>query len=134
MSTLPVAEREPFLDAAIEAVHVMPVGLCVHNYASSPCEIHHQCLRGCGDYLRVKGDQEQRDALLDLERRERAALEHHRKALCDGCFGVDKWIEQSEEHLNGIAAALAADDRSDAGAGVPVPVFEGAETKNRLLK
>lgn len=133
---LPVDERKAFLDGTIEAVHNTSLGLCLHNFAASPCPDHHECLRGCGDYLRVKGDLDQRKALLELRNKELAALESHQRALTEGFYGADKWTNSSKQHLAGINAALAIDDVVDANEdpNATVPVFPNAPSKRKELK
>jgi hypothetical protein len=133
---VPVDERKVFLDGTIEAVHNTSLGLCLHNFAASPCPDHHECLRGCGDYLRVKGDQDQRKALLELRGKEIAALESHQRALTEGFYGADKWAESSKQHLAGIEAALAIDDTPHEGPDhhVVTPVFPNAPSKRKELK
>lgn len=133
---IPKGERKNFLDGAVEAVHNTAFGLCLHNFAASPCGDHHQCLRGCGDYLRVKGDQDQRRALLELKRKELAALENHQLALAEGFYGADKWTDSSKQHLAGIDAALAVDEASDNCADeiTAIPVFPNAPSKRKELK
>jgi hypothetical protein len=133
---IPIDERRDFLDGTIEAVHNTSLGLCLHNFAASPCPDHHECLRGCGDYLRVKGDEDQRRALLDLRNKEIAALENHERALSEGFYGADKWAESSKQNLAGISAALAIDDTPSGGTAVntAVPVFPNAPSKRKELK
>jgi hypothetical protein len=48
---LPRSKRDVFLDAEIQAVHVTAFGLCLHDFAITPCPYHLNCLRGCPDYL-----------------------------------------------------------------------------------
>lgn len=136
VARIPVDERKVFLDGTVEAVHNTHLGLCLHNFAASPCPDHHECLRGCGDYLRIKGDQDQRRALLELRSKEIAALESHEKALADGFYGANRWADSSKQHLAGINAALAIDDISGDGdkQKVAVPVFPNAPSKRMELK
>jgi hypothetical protein len=133
---IPVDERKKFLDGTIEAVHNTGLGLCLHNFAASPCPDHHECLRGCGDYLRVKGDQDQRRALLELKNKELVALESHQRALAEGFYGADRWNDSSKQHLAGIDAALAVDDIPSEAMDdrAPTPVFPNAPSKRKELK
>jgi hypothetical protein len=113
----------------------MPHGLCSHNFASNPCEEHHECLRGCGDFHVVHGDTEQRAALLDLRRKQVAALEHSQRALLDKYFGAEKWVTSALEHLKGIDAALSfIGTAGEAPLGALVSVFPGAPSKLKELE
>lgn len=55
--SLPLSEREDFLDSFVQVSYRTPMGHCVTNIDEVPCPYHLQCLSGCGDYLHVKGDQ-----------------------------------------------------------------------------
>ena len=133
---IPLDQRKVFLDGSVEAVHNTSLGLCLHNFAASPCPDHHECLRGCGDYLRIKGDQDQRRALLELRANEIAALKGHQKALTEGFYGAGKWAKSSKEHLAGIDAALAIDDSLGESKenNTAVPVFPNAPSKRLELQ
>ena len=39
---LPVGERERFLDGQIQAMHVTPLGICIHDFAVEPCPLPSQ--------------------------------------------------------------------------------------------
>jgi hypothetical protein len=86
--------------------------------------------------MRVKGDLEQRNALLELRSKELAALESHQRALTEGFYGADKWADSSKQHLAGIDAALAIDDTPDEGLdqNVVMPVFPNSPSKRKELK
>src|SRR5437773_2346769 len=57
---LPHAQRDSYLDGEIQAVHVTPLGLCLHDFAVTPCPYHLNCVRGCSDYLRTRGSVSER--------------------------------------------------------------------------
>jgi integrase len=124
---LPTIERDEFLNGQIQAVHVTPLGICVHDFAIEPCPYHLNCLRGCHHYLRTKGDERERANLIRVQEvtvhalaraREQAASE--RPALADA------WIRHHEDTLRGIAAALAVDERKQTpdGTGMAVSNIE----------
>jgi|GEM_PF-2073515 len=108
--SLPLAERESFVRAAVEAAHVMSYGMCIHNFAASPCSNCNKCLRKCPEYIRIKGDMEQRQALLELKAIEEANRRRALEAAADGFYGAEKWALMAEETLDGIDDALAVDD------------------------
>jgi hypothetical protein len=116
---LPADERDKFLDAAVEAVHFTPYGVCVHNFAASPCEYHLACFRGCPDYLRLKGNTEERHALHRLREDTLVTLKKARSAEGDR----SGWARHAEETLRGLDAALAIDDEATAQDGTHVSVF-----------
>jgi hypothetical protein len=131
--TLPLAEREAFVAAAVETAHATNYGMCVHNFATAPCPKSMQCLRKCGEYLRVKGDADQRAALLDLRQLEEANRKRAQLALQDGFYGADKWVANSTEVLEGIDEALAVDDDLTLPDGAETKVFDGPSNQKKLL-
>ena len=122
-SSLPVSERDAFLDAAVEAVHITPFGVCVHNFAATPCKHHLNCLRGCGDYLRQKGNQQERATLLDLRKRTETELAKARDGVTQAEYGASNWVAHQEKTLAGVNAALAVDDDLPQADGEMTPVF-----------
>jgi hypothetical protein len=64
---LPRAKRDVFLEAEIQAVHLTAFGLCLHDFAVTPCQYHLNCVRGCPDYLRTKGGSSERDHLVQIQ-------------------------------------------------------------------
>lgn len=109
--TLPLAERESFLEGQVQAVHVTPMGICVHDFAVEPCPYHLNCLRGCPDYMRTRGDHKERRHLLSLKADTEEALAHvQRVAIEKGTVTVQAWVNHHEQTLRGIDAALAMDE------------------------
>lgn len=61
---LPKDERDVFLEGQVQAVHFTALGLCLHDYSIEPCPFHLNCMLRCRDYLRIKGNQEERKNLI----------------------------------------------------------------------
>lgn len=53
---VPLNKQEGFLRTRISAVHDVGPGLCIHNFAQTPCERHLQCTAHCEDYVWIKSD------------------------------------------------------------------------------
>lgn len=107
---LPVDERDSFLEAQIQAVHFTPMGLCVHDFALEPCPYHLNCVRGCADYLRVKGNERERACLLQLKTNTEQALAQAREFADKHDNEIAQaWVNHHKETLQGIAAALKKD-------------------------
>ncbi len=108
---LPEEERDEFLDGQVQAVHVTPLGLCIHDFAIDPCPYYLNCARKCPEYLRTKGNQQERTNLIQVQRRTKQALEiAQAQATAGNGETVQAWIEHYEETLAGVEAALAIDD------------------------
>ena len=124
---LPVAERDAFLDAAVEAAHVTPVGICVHNFATKPCEYHLQCLTGCGDYLRTAGDERERRAIIQVKTRAEATLAAAERAQDRGGLPeAANWVAHQRRLVAGAERALAVDAAPSTVTGATIAVYPGA--------
>jgi hypothetical protein len=112
---LPETEREAFLSSRLTMLHTTPLGQCGSNIAENPCQTAVSCLGGCGHYLRRKGDEASRLALLRIKRETLDALERA-KALASKANAAN-WIRGHETVLKNVAAALAIDDDTQIAEG-----------------
>jgi hypothetical protein len=124
--SLPPVSRERFLDAAVAAAHATPFGICLHDFATKPCEFHVQCLSGCGDFVRTKGDQGQIRNILQVKTKAEAVLEAAQRAAEEGFAYAPNWVHQQQRLLAGADRALAIEDSADIPNGDNVAVFPGA--------
>lgn len=107
---LPEGERDAFLSGQIQAVHFTPMGICLHDFAIEPCPYHLNCVRGCPDYLRTKGDQRERKHLLQVREHTQQALTYACQQAAEGKQNAaEAWIAHHEATLRGVEAALAVD-------------------------
>jgi hypothetical protein len=107
---LPESERDAFLSGQIQAVHFTPMGICLHDFAIEPCPYHLNCVRGCSDYLRTKGNQRERKHLLQVQEHTQQALAYARQQAAEGKNNAAAaWITHHEATLRGVEAALAVD-------------------------
>lgn len=119
---LPRSKRDVFLEAEIQAVHVTAFGLCLHDFAVTPCPYHLNCVRGCADYLRTKGSSSERHHLVQIQRGTERALAG---ATARGAV-AKAWITHCEETLDGVRKALAVDeDPTLAAGGLVRPLADG---------
>lgn len=108
---LPESERDEFLEGQIVAVHFTPMGVCLHDFSFTPCPYHLNCVRGCADFCRTKGNQEERNHLLQLQQQTKQAIEMAKAAVADEQGDLaEHWVQHNLEMLQGIEAALAVDD------------------------
>lgn len=120
---LPEAEREAFLDGQVQAVHFTAMGLCLHDFAVEPCPYHLNCLRGCPDYLRTKGNRQERQHLLQIRENTLQALAYARRQVEEGRHNLaEAWVAHHEATLQGVEAALAADGEVDDVDGDFIPL------------
>lgn len=93
-------------------MHYTPMGLCLHDFAIEPCSFHLNCVHGCPDYLRRKGNVQERHYLLQLKAQTEQALKVARQQEQAPSL-APAWVEHHETTLLGIQPALAIDDDMD---------------------
>ena len=122
---LPRSKRDVFLDAEIQAVHVTAFGLCLHDFAITPCPYHLNCLRGCPDYLRTKGNASERQHLVQIQ------LETERALVSARARGniAKAWITHCEETIAGVRQALAVDEESASPDGALLKPFPNGQKR-----
>jgi len=127
---LPTAKRDRYLNGEVQAVHFTALGLCLHDFAVAPCPYHLNCVRGCADYLRVRGSESERRNLIQIKQSTERALESAKARAGAPEGGVaEPWIRHCEETLEGVRAALAIDDEAESRQpGVAQP-FRGRRSR-----
>jgi hypothetical protein len=132
--SLPEDERDVFLEGHIQAVHFTPLGVCIHDFAIDPCPYYLNCVRGCSDYLRTKGNQQERQHLIQLQHRTKQALQvaQNQEAMGNGEI-AQAWTQHYEETLVGVKAALAVDDDSTMNDEVTVQPFKNHPSRFQAL-
>lgn len=117
-------ERDMFLDGVVQAVHVTPLGLCVHDFNTAPCPLSMNCVRRCGSFLWDPNDEAERATLVQLRRRDARALEDAKRAVEEGTgILAEQWVKDHEETIACLDEILSVPRRE-----VPekVRVFSGA--------
>lgn len=109
---MPVQVQEAFLKARVNAVHDVGTGICVHNFAQTPCERHLQCSAECKDYVWVKDDPGRQNelkrqyamTLIAREAAERQANSNKPKKSADWLAHNDKKLKVLSQQLldNGV--------------------------------
>ena len=112
---LPRGQREAFLDGEIQAAHITAFGICLHDFAVTPCPFHLNCVRGCPDYLRTRGNQKEREHLIQIRTATEQALHAARLRAAHNAGITEPWVRHCEQTLDGIAKALAVDDDMELG-------------------
>jgi hypothetical protein len=125
-------EKRAFLEAFVSVVHFTPFGVCLHDFALEPCKYHLNCLSGCAEYLRTKGDPGERKNIVELRDFHLIQLKSYRKAAEDRTLGAGNWASHAERIIEGANAALAVDDQSS-GDGALVPVFPAGQSRGKPI-
>jgi hypothetical protein len=124
--SLPEEERDVFLESQVESVHFTPMGICVHDYSLSPCDRHLNCVRGtCPDYLRTKGNQTERNNLVQIVRNTESSLKRaEAEARANNGNLAPAWVKHHQDTIAGAKAALAVDDDCEIADGVMIRPFQ----------
>lgn len=97
--------RDEWLEDQVQAMHVTPLGLCVHDFTATPCPRALNCLKSCPDYLHDANDQQQRTQLVQLKRRSEAVLEKLRPEIDAGRV-APSWVEEHTTTITSIDRVL----------------------------
>jgi hypothetical protein len=124
-------EKEKFLEVFVSVAHFTPLGICVHDFALEPCKYHLNCLRGCSEYLRTKGDENERKNIMALREFTKRELRIAERAMREEEYGASNWVEHNRLLLAGADAALAVDDGESNASGELITVFPGGEMRGQ---
>jgi hypothetical protein len=128
----PVA-KEQFLDTHVTMALFTHLGVCVHDYAIEPCQFHLNCLSGCPDYLRTKGDETECKNITEVYNFHLIQLTRHKEAEQKGRRGAGNYVAHTQRIVNGAKAALAVDE-ADVPDGHLVKVFQDGKVRGVPLK
>lgn len=102
--------RDVFLEGQLQAVHVTPLGLCVHDFKVSPCPKLLNCVKDCDDYLFDTANNAHRQNLVQLRERTKLTLEHAEAQKSHGGVDLsDNWIADAKATLAGVERILTAE-------------------------
>lgn len=87
-----LVRRDEFARLVVPTAHTTDLGYCVHDYTSSPCQLHMDCIH-CKDLVCVKGDAE-KEALLRRRLDEAQELmDKAQVATSENFSGSDRWLD-----------------------------------------
>lgn len=100
---MPIDRREAYVISRVRMVHIVPGGMCLHDFSQEPCPHHVQCKGGCGSFSHLKDDELARKEL----ETERDVLSNNialaEEAVKNGTFGAGEWLDL---HQRKYAAVL----------------------------
>lgn len=91
--------RDEFARLVIPTAHTTDLGYCVHDYTSSPCQLHADCIH-CQDLVCVKGDTEKTSMLRQRLDEARGLMEKAVSAVGEGYSGSDRWLEHHQSTVD----------------------------------
>jgi hypothetical protein len=116
--------RDEWLAGQVQAMHVTPLGLCVHDFSATPCLKALNCVDDCEWYLFDPNDQAQRTELVQLQRRNREVLERT-QPLVDAGKIAPSWVDHTERTLKNVEKILA--HKPDPSKGMFQPFAHGVD-------
>lgn len=82
-----------------KSAHISDYGMCTHNYASSPCEIHLDCLN-CNELVCVKGDNVKLANLIRFRDETQILVANAEEAEKDFIYGASRWVVHQRQTLS----------------------------------
>jgi len=126
--------KEEFLESFVSVAHFTPYGVCTHDFALTPCPYHLNCLAGCAEYLRTRGDREERQNLIQLRAFTASELKKAETALDNQSRGASNWVDFDRRVLAGIDAALAVDEQEAPTVNAKRAVFPNGQSHGRAIR
>jgi len=131
-------EKQYFLETFVNVALFTPYGVCVHDYSIDPCPYHLNCLSGCPEYLRTKGDIEEQKNIAEVLNFHLVQLQRSNKAEQEGLSGAGNYMTHCKRIVEGAKAALSVDG-IESPDGQLVKVFPNnkslrQQSKNRKVK
>jgi hypothetical protein len=102
-------DKEEFLKTFANVALFTPYGVCVHDYAIDPCPYHLNCLGGCPEYLRTKGDKEEQKNIVEVLNFHLVQLRRATKAGQEGAAEASNYAAHCNRIIEGAKAALEVD-------------------------
>lgn len=103
-------EKQDFLATFVNVALFTPYGVCVHDYSIDPCPYHLNCLKGCPEYLRTKGNAEEKTNITEVLNFHLVQLQHSKQAEQQGVAEAGNHAAHFRRIIEGAKAALAVDD------------------------
>ena len=94
--------RDDFARLVIPTAHTTDLGYCVHDYTSSPCQLHADCIH-CQDLVCVKGDAEKTAMLRQRLDEARGLLDKAEVDWAEGYSGADRWTEHQRSTVERLS-------------------------------
>lgn len=120
--------RDLFLEGQLQAVHVTPLGLCVHDFKVAPCPKLLNCVKDCEDYVLDTANKTHITNLVQLQIRTQLTLDQavqqqakHEEDLSEN------WIAEAEATLTGVQRILDAAAVKSSGGTVRPFVGKGSK-------
>jgi hypothetical protein len=109
LPTRVLIRRDEFARLVVPTAHSTDLGYCVHDYTSSPCQLHMDCIH-CQDLVCVKGDAEKTALLRQRLEEARGLMEKAAAAAGEGYSGSDRWLDHHRSTVDRLSQLCAIMD------------------------
>ncbi|WP_449467382.1 integrase [Stenotrophomonas humi] len=112
-------KRNSFAQLVIPTAHVTELGYCIHDYTSSPCQLHMDCIN-CQELICIKGDVK-KTSRLRVQLVEAIRLKEKAEAAAvAGYAGSDRWLEHHRVTVERLAQLLSIIEDPNVPDGTPI--------------
>ena len=131
---LPVSYKDLGVNR-IGIADVTEYGMCVHDYAMSPCTKGGECMT-CKEHVCIKGMPETLERIVRLEEQVESQFNKATEDKADGVFGADRWVSHlgwKLAHIRTQSKRLKSEDTSE-GAILWIPPEHDPSPVKRALE
>lgn len=126
----PVSRAE-FSRLAIPTAHTTDLGICIHDFTMSPCQLHLDCLR-CTELVCIKGHAGKTEAIRRRLVEARQLLNSAASAMSKEEYGADRWVAHHAETVQRLEALVSILDDPRVATGTAVQVGGGSGAPSRI--
>lgn len=101
--------RSHFSKLGLSAAHTTEYGVCMHDFASEPCQMHRDCIN-CEEHECIKGENHKEKSLRILRSETEKLIKIAKAALNDAEYGADAWVIHHTQKLERINTLLSIFD------------------------
>jgi len=126
-----------YADLGIDRIGVADVtlyGMCVHDYAESPCTKGGECMT-CKEHVCIKGMPDTLDRIKELQQLVTQQLDKAKEDAKSGTFGADRWVTHlgwKLAHISTQVQRLESDDTPEGAVLWIPPEHDPSPTKRAL--
>lgn len=114
-----IIHRDEFARLKVPTAHTTEFGVCIHDYTMSPCQLHADCIN-CIEQVCIKGDKTRSERIHAELATAQESLAAAQKALGDGYFGANRWVEHHRNTVERLTQLCAILDNPDVPDGAVI--------------
>lgn len=122
LSELPkqvIIHRDEFARLIVPSAHTTELGVCIHDYTMSPCQLHADCIN-CNEQVCIKGDKVRSERIHAELVAAKESLAAAQQAVGEGYFGANRWAEHHSKTVERLSQLCAILDNPDVPDGAVI--------------